>query len=79
MRFAKYVMKEEKLYICRTLCQGHLSGTEFKYIKAAAFLPASTARLHKAQEATELDPSFHILKEVILHRWPTERAQVLEG
>ena len=71
----------ENLHLADTLSRAHLpttahpSGAEFEHINVAAFLPVSSARLQKIQQATESDETLRALKDVTLRGWPEERSQ----
>ena len=71
----------ENLHLADTLSRAHLpttahpTGAEFEHINVAAFLPVSSARLQKIQQATESDETLGALKYVILRGWPEERSQ----
>ena len=86
MRLQKYdyeVLYErgEDLHLADTLSRAHLpttahpTGAEFEHINIATFLPVSSARLKKIQQATESDKTLRALKDVILRGWPEERSQ----
>ena len=71
----------ENLHLADTLSRAHLpttahpTGAEFEHINVAAFLPVSSARLRKIQQATESDETLRALKDVILRGWAEERSQ----
>ncbi|XP_029182414.2 uncharacterized protein K02A2.6-like [Acropora millepora] len=86
MRLQKYdyevrYERGENLHLADTLSRAHLpttahpTGAEFEHINVAAFLPVSSARLRKIQQATESDETLRALKDVILRGWPEERSQ----
>ena len=86
MRLQKYnyevrYERGENLHLADTLSRAHLPTTahptaaEFEHINVTAFLPVSSARLRKIQQATESDETLKALKDVILRGWPEERSQ----